>query len=54
MAREILEAEVDSDGRDVGVFELVVSESLEDGGLAHRGRAHDHKLEHIVILALHF
>jgi hypothetical protein len=49
----LLEPEVDSDGRDVTLLELVIRESPEDGGFPDRRRPHNHKLQDIVVALLH-
>lgn len=53
MWREVLKPKVDSDGGDIALLELVVSEAAEDGGLADGGGSDDNKLEDIVIALLH-
>jgi hypothetical protein len=49
----VLEAEIDSDGRQVALLELVVRESSQEGTFAHRTVANYHYLEEIVVLSYH-
>jgi hypothetical protein len=48
------EAEVDSDGGQVVVDEVVVAESDEEGGLADSLVAHNHYLEEEILLFDHY
>lgn len=53
MRELLLESEVYADGRDVLGAELPICKALEDGGLAHRRRAHDDDFEDVVVLLVH-
>lgn len=53
MKTQVLKSEVDADGGNIRIFELVISESLQDGGLADGGGPHNDELEHKVVFALH-
>ena len=49
----ILEAEVDSDGGEVGFLEGLFCEAAEEGGLAHWAVADENYLEEVVVLLYH-
>jgi hypothetical protein len=49
----LLEPEINSNGRDITLLKTVVSEPFKDGRLAHTRWPNDHELEHIVVTLLH-
>lgn len=53
MSWGVLESEVNADGGDVALLELVVSEATEDRGFADRRWTNDDKFEDVVVALLH-
>jgi hypothetical protein len=53
MVEEVLEAEVDADGREIALLELIVCEAAEEGALADWAVPDDDDLEEIVVFPDH-